>query len=78
MLNREILHLSVPSKTAAWAPEFGVEDLPLSRTAALVPELAVKHLPYIRSITIAIEVFTSAQVVLSTHILFVFIFSFFF
>ena len=34
-----------PSKTAAWVPEFAVEDLPLSRTAALVPEFAVKDLP---------------------------------
>ena len=28
----------IPSKTAAWVPEFAVEDLPLSRTATLVPE----------------------------------------
>ena len=38
--NGKILHLSIPSKTAAWVPEFAVEDLPLSRTAALVPEFA--------------------------------------
>ena len=43
--NRKLLHLSIPSKTAAWVPEFVVEDLPLSRTAALVPECAVKDLP---------------------------------
>ena len=41
----KLLHLSIPSKTAAWVPEFVVEDLPLSRTAALVPEFAVKDLP---------------------------------
>ena len=38
--NAKIPHLSIPSKTAAWVPEFAVEDLPLSRTAALVPEFA--------------------------------------
>ena len=38
-------HLSIPSKTAAWVPEFAVEDLPLSRIAALVREFAVKDLP---------------------------------
>ena len=43
--NGKLLHLSIPSKTAAWVPEFAVEDLPLSRTAALVPEFAVKDLP---------------------------------
>ena len=32
-------------KTAAWVPEFAVEDLPLYRTATLVPEFAVKALP---------------------------------
>ena len=43
--NGKLPHLSIPSKTAAWVPEFAVEDLPLSRTAALVPEFAVKDLP---------------------------------
>ena len=43
--NGELRHLSIPSKTAAWVPEFSVEDLPLSRTAALVPDFAVKDLP---------------------------------
>ena len=43
--NGKLPHLSIPSKTAAWVPEFVVEDLPLSRTAALVPEFAVKDLP---------------------------------
>ena len=38
-------HLFIPSKTAAWDPEFAVEDLPLGRTAALLPEFAVKDLP---------------------------------
>ena len=37
-------HLFFPSKTAAWVPEFAVEELPFSRTAALVPEFAVKDL----------------------------------
>ena len=43
--NGKLPHLSIPSKTVAWVPEFAVEDLPLSRTAALVPEFAVKDLP---------------------------------
>ena len=42
--NGKLPHLSIPSKTAAWVPEFAVGDLPLSRTAALVPEFAVKDL----------------------------------
>ena len=44
--NRKLPHLSIPSKTATWVPEFVVEDLPLSRTVALVPEFAVKDLPF--------------------------------
>ena len=43
--NGTLPHLSIPSKTAAWVPEFPVEDLPLSRTAALIPEFAVKDMP---------------------------------
>ena len=43
--NGKLPHLFIPSKTAAWIPEFAVEDLPLSRTAALVHEFAVKDLP---------------------------------
>ena len=43
--NGKIPHLSIPSKTAAWVPEFSVEDLPLNRTATLVPDFAVKDLP---------------------------------
>ena len=39
---RKLPHLFIPSKTAAWIPEFAVEELPFSRTAALVPEFAVK------------------------------------
>ena len=35
--NWKLQDLSIPSKAAAWVPEFAVEDLPLSRTAALVP-----------------------------------------
>ena len=34
--NGKLPHLSIPSKTEAWVPEFAVEDLPLSITAALV------------------------------------------
>ena len=43
--NGKIPHLSIPCKTAAWVPEFAMEDLSLGRTAALVPEFAVKDLP---------------------------------
>ena len=43
--NGKLPYLSIPSKTAAWVPEFAVEDLPLSRTATLVPEFVVKDLP---------------------------------
>ena len=43
--NGKLPQLSIPSKTAAWVPEFVVEDLPLSRTATLVPEFAIKYLP---------------------------------
>ena len=43
--NGKLPHLSIPSKTTAWVPEFPVEDLPLSKTAALIPEFALKYLP---------------------------------
>ena len=43
--NGKLPHLSISSKTAAWIPEFAVEDLPLSKAAAVVPEFAVKDLP---------------------------------
>ena len=43
--NGKLPQISIPSKTAAWVPEFAVEDLPLSRTATLVPGFAVKDLP---------------------------------
>ena len=46
--NGKLPHLSMLSKTAAWVPEFAVENLPLRRTAALVPEFAVKDLPLAR------------------------------
>ena len=39
-------HLFIPSKTAAWIPEFAVEELSFSRAAALVPEFAVEDLPW--------------------------------
>ena len=42
--NGKLPHLYIPSKTAAWIPEFVVEDLPLSKTAALVSEFAMKDL----------------------------------
>ena len=42
--NGKLQHLYIPSKTAAWDPEFAVEDLTLSRTADLVPDFAVKDL----------------------------------
>ena len=48
--NGKLPHLSISGKTAAWVPEFVVEDLPLSRTAALVPEFAVKDLPLGRTL----------------------------
>ena len=43
--NGKLPHLSIPSKTAAWVPEFAVEVLPLGRTAELVPAFVVKDLP---------------------------------
>ena len=43
--NGKLPHLSIPSKSTDWGPEFAVEDLLLSWTAALVPEFAVKDLP---------------------------------
>ena len=42
--NGNISHLSIPSETAAYFPEFAVVDLPLGRTVALVPEFVVKDL----------------------------------
>ena len=42
--NGKLPHLSIPSKTAAWFPEFAVGDLPLGRTTALVREFTVKDL----------------------------------
>ena len=43
--NGKLPHLFIPSKTAAWVPEFAVEDLSLRRTAVLVPEFVLKDLP---------------------------------
>ena len=43
--NGNLPHLLIPSKTAAWIPEFAVKDLPLSRTTALALECPVKDLP---------------------------------
>ena len=43
--NGKLQHLSIPSKTATWVPEFAVGDLSLTRTASLVHEFAVKDLP---------------------------------
>ena len=52
--NWKLPHLSIPSKTAAWVPQFEVKDLPLGRTAALVPEFAVKDLPLGRILMIIV------------------------
>ena len=41
---------SIPGKTAALAPEFTVEDLPLVELQNLVPALAVKDLPLGRTL----------------------------
>ena len=40
----KVPHLFIPSKTAAWIPEFAVEDLLLGRTAAFVPALGSEGL----------------------------------
>ena len=42
--NGKLSHLFIPSLTAAWIPEFVVEDLPLNRTATFVPAVAVTDL----------------------------------
>ena len=42
--NGKLLHLSIPSKTAAWVPEFAMEGMPLSRTAVLALEFAANTL----------------------------------
>ena len=55
--NGKLPYLSIPSETAAWVPEFAVEDLPLSRTAALVPEFAVKDLPLGRTLIMMMQYF---------------------
>ena len=44
-LKGKLPHLSIPSNTEAWVPDFAVEDLPLSRTATFVSEFGVKDLP---------------------------------
>ena len=48
--NGMLPHQFIPSKTATYVPEFGMEDLPLGRIAALVPEFAVKNLPLGRTL----------------------------
>ena len=40
----------IPGETAAWIPEFVVEDLPLNSTAVLVPEFALEGLPLVRTL----------------------------
>ena len=68
--NGKLLHLSIPSKTADWLPEFAVEDLPLSRTAALVPEFAVKDLPLGRMLMMMIRISSYSMIfVLSSGII---------
>ena len=49
-MQRKLLHLFIPSKTATMVLEFAMEDLPSGRTAALVPEFEVKDLPSGRTI----------------------------
>ena len=44
--NGKLPYTFIPSKTAAWVPEFALEDLPLNRTSALDPEFTVKDLPF--------------------------------
>ena len=44
-INGKLPHLSIPNKTAAWVPEFAMEDLPLSRTVAFVSVSALKDVP---------------------------------
>ena len=44
--NGKLLHLSIPSKTAAWVSEFVVEYLPLSRTAAWFLSLQWRTCPW--------------------------------
>ena len=34
--NGKLPHLSIPSKTAAWVPEFALKDLPLGRTLMMM------------------------------------------
>ena len=48
--NGKLLHLFMPSETAALVPEFAVEELLLGRTATLVPDFAVKELPLSRKL----------------------------
>ena len=48
--NGKLPQLFIPSKTAAYVPEFAMEDLPLGSIAALVPEFAVKDLPLGRTL----------------------------
>ena len=43
--NGKLPHLITPSKTAAWIPEYAVEDLPLNRHVDMVPEFVVKDQP---------------------------------
>ena len=46
--NGNLPHLSIPSKTATWVPEYAVEDLSSNRTVAMVSAFAVKDLPFSR------------------------------
>ena len=39
--NVKLLHLFIPSKTAALVPEFAVEDLPLAKTLMMMMSIAV-------------------------------------
>ena len=59
--NGKLPHLSIHSKTAAWVPEFAVEDLSLGRIAALLPKFAVKDLPFGRTLMMMIHVLKLLQ-----------------
>ena len=52
--NGKLPRLFIPSKTAAWVPEFAVEDLPLRRIAALLSVFAVKDLSLGRTLMMMI------------------------
>ena len=56
----KLLHIFIPSKTAALVPEFAVEDLPLGRTVTLVSVTVAQSIdrPGIQSSTLFLELWT--------------------